>query len=155
MLAFAEIVRLQRHVLPERSGRLRRWAIVGLRRLLKRPGRDVRLGLAPATAGVSANLGLEVQRGPATGIEQRIARLEAEMGDLRRKQAEDKDDFSDRLAATNQRITDLEVDLQRQLNEADAARRKEVSDSLLLQYVGIFIVGLGIVLSTLGNTVTC
>jgi hypothetical protein len=35
------------------------------------------------------------------------------------------------------------------------SRRKEVSDSLVLQYVGVFAVALGIFLSTLGNTVAC
>jgi hypothetical protein len=164
-----QIRRVQRNEFPERRGWVRkllawiRGVLAWVRRRLswipglgERPrSATVHVGTAEATATAGGNLKLETHRGPQTTVEGRLARLELEMEDLRRKQREDFEDLERRLLEALRRADESEQEILQRMRDADEKRREALADSLSLEGLGTAAFFFGVVLSVLGNAVTC
>jgi hypothetical protein len=159
LLTAVLFIQRQRRTLPERQGLWRRnlrATLVRLRRRGKPPTQPAFLeGVAQGRATASGNLTIRTERASVPTVEERVARLEQVVIDLRREQEEADARLDRRLVDTNERINRATEDLQGQLNVQQAMRRDEFEQSRAFEVVGIGLFLLGVVFSTLGNTLPC
>lgn len=153
-LVFYEVVDTQRREFPEYvpiHHRTARW----LRRKLGR----ARSGTAHLSGGgsvtTSGHAVLTVTRAPATSLEERVDRLEQEIRDVRRESSEAHAALDQRVTAANTRITDAETSLRTQLDEMEAARKETLRDTILFEKLGTGLFVVGVILSVLGNAISC
>jgi hypothetical protein len=104
-----------------------------------------------AEAKLRASLDFEIDRGEATTMEGRVSRLETVVGDLRRKQREDRGKLEDRIEEVLRETTTSHQGLRAELAEAEAQRKANLSDSLLYQRIGVGMFLSGVLLSVLGS----
>ena len=153
-LAFHELRVTQRREFPDYTP-LHHRALRWVRRKLRRTHSGTAHISGAAHVSASGRATLTVTRAPATTVEGRVERLELEMQDLQRKQREDQAEVQGRIVKAHTRIGEVEITMQRQLNELEAQRKANLSDSLTFEKWGIALFVLGVVLSVLGNAVTC
>jgi len=153
-LAFYEMAVTQRREFPEYRP-LHHRALTWVRGKLERSkSRTVHLsGTARATA--SGHATLTVTRPPATTLKGRIERLEQEMHDFQRKQGEDLAALEGRFGETNERIAKAETSLQTRLGDLEARRKENLRESIAFEKWGIALFIAGVILSVLGNAITC
>ena len=155
VLVWVELVLTQRREFPGYRP-IHHRALTWVRRKLGRhKSSTVHLSGLVGSATASGTATLTVTSALATTLEERIARVEVEMRDLQRKQQEDHVALEGRIADTQQRITYAEAGLQEQINDLEASRKESLRDSLTFEKWGVGLFVVGVILSVLGNAVTC
>jgi hypothetical protein len=153
-LAFYEMALTQQREFPDYRP-LHHRALTWVRRKLGRSKSGTAHISGTGRATSSGHADLTVTRAPATTLQGRVERLEQEMQDLQRKQREDQAGLDRRIIEMHKRIGEAEAALQKQINELEAQRKQNLRDSLTFEKWGIVLFVIGVVLSVLGNAITC
>lgn len=155
-LAFYELFVTQRREFPERVAahhRALRWI---RRRLGLSHGQVINASsIVSGESSISGSMEVEVHRRGGDTIEQRVARMERELGDIRREHSERSAQLDHRLTETNQRLDAVEVTIRTEIDEREARRKEQLRDSLTYQKLGGALFVVGVTLSVLGATVSC
>jgi hypothetical protein len=154
----AEFIRIERRAFPERSGGLRRTVLRGLHRLRRHETvhSDAALGRMTAGGTASGTATLTAERIPATPtIEERVARLERQIADLREEHEDAKGRIHARIGEVEQRAEARAQEAHQRISAQEAAQREELDDSLTLRKVGVSLFAAGALLSLVGNTLPC
>lgn len=155
-LAFYEMAVTQRREFPDYRP-LHHRALAWIRRHLPgaKKSKTAHVHASDALATSDAALAFTVKRGPATTMEERIKRLEAEMQDLQRQQREDHAALEAGVVEAHQRITETDTSVRSELNRMEAERKANLRESIAFDKTGIWLFVGGVILSVLGNAINC
>lgn len=151
-LAFTETRRIELRRFPERRGNVRRRTVAAVRWVLRREqpttpvGRSVGMPYEIDTA-----MPMTVKRPEPKTVPERLARLEANVDELRRAQKLEAQRLDESTAALQHTLRTETAALHRMFETRDQVERADVQDALLLQKVGGGLFVVGVVLGVLGN----
>jgi hypothetical protein len=163
-LTLAQSVRTRREQSPDEAS-LARWACAWSQRTSARAATWVRVKTEPllvrlrfrrpysASGRISSSLGLEGRlkghkstRRPDLSFEERVAGLEDDVDELRRRQIENS-------AHLEGRIEELRGDIESQRAAQESERAKQLGRSLRYEELGIGVFVVGVALTTIGSVV--
>lgn len=115
----------------------------------------VQVGSATVSAGGSMRVRATVTPGPAVLLEDKVRRLEQVTEFLQSELQESRRDFEQGLSGMEQRISNIEAERSRERQEEEQTRKVTIRRHITIQAVGTVLFFFGVVLSVLGNAVSC
>lgn len=110
-------------------------------------------GTVTVTASVTGTA--DISREPGATLEARVELLEQDVKYLTNEQRQDHDALESRIGQTDQRIGETETALRTEMAEMEAQRKETLRESITYEKAGISLFVVGVILSVLGNAVTC
>ena len=154
-LVFKEVVRTQRREFPEYVPMHHRAATWVRRKLGRSATVTAHLSGISSLPSISTHGTLTVDRPPPNTLEERVDQLEQEIRDVRDEHREANAALDRRVVEAIQRTADAEASLRTKLNEMEAARKESLRQSIFFEKVGTVLFVIGVILSGLGNAISC
>lgn len=155
-LAFYEMAVTQRREFPDYQPVHHR-ALAWVRRKLRLSKPQVIQVGAGDSIEVADSARVQVTRGPVPDddLKARITRLEQIADDLHREHEADRRAQEQRMAKYEQRMNEADTAIRTELARLEAERKAGLRESITYEKAGITLFVVGVILSVLGNAVTC